>query len=131
MDRKILTAWIFGLGGAVLALAATASLAGEGRDRGVAAGQCVEAPLDQTRIIDSRTLYVDDDHGNAVLLHMAGECLNNRDEAVGLKFYGGERICDPMDVEVTDSVLTMPTPCMVASVEALGKDEAKSYRHGH
>ncbi len=126
----------FALTGAFVALAATASLAygdrdgDRGRGRGVAPDQCVSSPLDTTRIVDSRTLYVDDYSGHAVLLHMTSQCLNSFHEAVGIRFVGTSRICDPLDVDVTDSIFTMPAPCMVGSVEALSKDDAKAYRNG-
>ncbi len=134
MNLKRVVPFAFAVGGAAVALVATASLARDDQDRGrgrdVAPDQCVSAPLDDTRIIDSRTLYVDDYRGHAVLLHMGSECLNSFHDAVGLKFLGAERICGPMDVDVTDSVLTMPTPCLIDSVEALDKDQAKAYRNG-
>ena len=124
----------FAVAGALAAVMATASFArgdtDRGRSRGVAPGQCVSSPLNRTRIVDSRTLYVDDYSGRAVLLHMSGECLNDRNEAIGVKFQGTNQICDPLDVDITDSVLRMPTPCLVDSVEALDKDQAKAYRNG-
>lgn len=122
----------FALAGAGAALMATTSAADDrGRGRGVEPGQCVSRPLDATRIVDRSTLYVDDYQGHAVLLHMASQCLNQFHDAVGLTFRGAERICDPMDVDVTDSVMTeMPVPCIVDSVEALNKDQAKVYRNG-
>lgn len=113
-----------------LAILATASLASDDeRSRGVGPGQCVSAPLDDTRVIDESTLYIDDYHGNAVLLHMTSQCLTDH-EAVALKFFGSERICGPLDVDVTGSALTFPRPCIVGSVEALSKEEAKAYKHG-
>lgn len=101
-----------------------------GRGQGAAPGQCVSAPLNTSKIIDSRTLYVDDYSGHAALLHMTTQCLNDRDEAIGIKFQGTSRICGPLDVDITDSVLTMPTPCLIDSVEPLDKDQARAYRNG-
>ncbi|ESQ76335.1 DUF6491 family protein [Asticcacaulis sp. AC402] len=101
----------------------------EDRGRGVSADRCVARPLDQTKIIDEKTLYIDDRSGRAVLLHMSGACLHDRHEAIGLEFSGGmSRICDPLDVDVTGSVMTMPSRCIIASVEALTPAQAKSYR---
>ncbi len=131
--RRRIVPLVFAAIGAFAALAATATLASDDRDRttSVAPGQCVAEPLDTTRIIDKRTLYVDDYSGRAVLLHMSNECLNSFNEAVGLRFVGTSEICGPLDVDVTDSVLTAPVPCMIESVEALSKDEARAYRNGH
>lgn len=122
----------FALAGAAGVLMATTSVADDrGRGRGVEPDQCVSRPLDTTRIVDRSTLYVDDYRGHAVLLHMTSQCLNQFHDAVGLEFRGAERICDPMDVDVTDSIMTeMPVPCMVDSVEALSKDQARAYRNG-
>ncbi|ESQ92229.1 hypothetical protein ABAC460_04885 [Asticcacaulis sp. AC460] len=123
---------IFGFAGAGVAVVVLtgATLAGDGeRSDRVAAGQCVSRPLDQTKIIDDETLYVDDRGGRAVLLHMSGACLFNSFEPVGLEFHGGAmRICDPLDVDVTGSVTTMPTRCIIRSVEALTPERAAEYR---
>ncbi|EGF90273.1 hypothetical protein ABI_32890 [Asticcacaulis biprosthecium C19] len=121
---------IIGLAGAGAALAVLTSVSLAGEDgRGVAAGQCVSRPLDQTKVIDDKTLYMDDRSGRAVLLHMSGACLFDQHEPVGLEFYGGStRICDPLDVDVTGSVTTMPTRCIIASVESLTPEQAQAYR---
>ena len=122
---------LLGFGVAVLALSATATQADDDRQsRSVAPGQCVSSPLDETRIIDDSTLYVDDYHGRAVLLHMSSQCLRDDHSAVGMKYFGTQRICGPMDVQVTGSVLEFPTPCIISSVEALSKGDAKTYKHG-
>lgn len=129
---KILAPVSFAAAGAVAALMATASMAHDDRGRGrdLAPDQCIATPLNNTRIVDSRTLYVDDRMGHAALLHMGSECLNSFHEAIGVKFQGTSRICGPMDVDITDSIFTMPTTCMIDSIEALNKDEAKVYRNG-
>lgn len=123
---------VFGSAGAGLAVVVLtgASLAGDGeRSDRVAAGQCVSRPLDQTKVIDDKTLYVDDRSGRAVLLHMSGPCLYNSFEPVGMEFHGGAmRICDPLDVDVTGAVTTMPTRCIISSVEALTPEQAAEYR---
>lgn len=123
--------WMFGIAGAGMALGLLTgvSLAGDEGRGGVAAGQCVSRPLDQTKVIDDKTLYIDDRGGRAVLLHMSGSCLYNDSEPVGLEFHGGTtRICDPLDVDVTGSVTSMPTRCIVRSVEALTPEQAEAYR---
>ena len=129
---KTILPYALALAGAAAALTATASLAGNGWGHGreLDPDQCLSRPLDQTRIVDSRTLYVDDYHGRAALLHMTTQCLNDFNEAIGLKFEGTDRICGPMDVEITDSVFTTRGSCQIESVEALDKDRAKAYRNG-
>jgi len=117
-------------GGAFAALAASQTMAGSdtARDRGDGARRaCVSAPLDDTRILDDSTLLVTDYHGNAALIKMNGRCLE-KNEAIGIKYYGSNQICGPVDVEITGSVATnIPIPCFIDSVTPISKDEAKAY----
>jgi len=113
----------------VIGVAAGSSVADDGRGRSVAPNQCISRPIETTKVIDDSTLYMDDRGGHAVLLHMSGGCLFDRDEAVGLKFDGGTtRICGPMDVDVTGSVTRTPTACIISSIEALTPEQATDYR---
>ncbi len=117
--------------GLALALSAPGAQAERNSSRGdVAPDQCVYQPIDTTRIVDSRTLYVDDRRGHAVLLHMTSPCLNSMGDAVGLKFQGSGSICGPLDVDVTDSIFTTRGACLIDRVEALDPDRAKGYRNG-
>ncbi len=114
---------------AIIAVAAGASMAGDDRGRSVASDQCVSRPLDTTKVIDDKTLYMDDRHGHAVLLHMSGSCMNDSNEAIQLEYTGGStRICSPMDVEVTGNAVTTQTRCFISSVEALTPEQAAAYR---
>lgn len=118
--------------GTVFAFAASHSMAGEGRDdtRTTAprAARCVSAPLETSRVIDRKTLYVEDRMGNAAVLTMSNSCLE-RGEAVGFEYFGVSDICHPNDVQITGSVMdAVPMRCMVARVELLDRDQAKEYR---
>ena len=116
--------------GAFAALAASQSMAGndDTRDNGDRARRaCVSAPLDDTRVLDDSTLLITDYHGNAALVKMNGRCLE-KNEAIGIKYYGSNQICGPVDVQITGSVATnIPIPCFIDSVTPLSKDEAKAY----
>lgn len=116
-------------GGAFAALAATQTMAGSddsrAPDRPMRA--CVSAPLDDTRILDDSTLLVTDYHGNAALIKMNGRCLE-KNEAIGIKYYGTNEICSAVDVQITGSVATnIPQTCFIDSVTPISKDEAKAY----
>lgn len=114
---------------AFVTVMAGASMAGDDRGRSVASDQCVSRPFDTTKVVDDSTLYIDDRRGHAMLLHMASRCLIDNYEAVGLKFSGGtSRICSTMDVDVTGSITTMPTACLISSVESLTPEQAADYR---
>lgn len=116
--------------GAFAALAASQTLAGsdDTRDNGDRARRaCVSAPLDDTQILDDSTLLVTDYHGNAALIKMNGRCLQ-KNEAIGIKYYGSSQICDPVDVDITGSVATnIPQHCFISSVTPISEDQAKAY----
>jgi len=103
-----------------------------GDDRGSRpARTCVQSPLEDTRIIDESTLLVTDYHGNAAILKMSGRCMQ-KNEAIGIKYYGVNEICGRTDVDITGSVATaVPIPCFIDSVTQLSKDEAKAYLSAH
>jgi len=106
-----------------------------GVDRGLAEAskplrQCLSAPLDQTRILDDKTLFASDRSGNAALIKMTGACMR-KNEAVKIVYRGSTEICGPVDVEISgysDPVMQMP--CFIGSVTPLTRAEAKSYENG-
>jgi hypothetical protein len=92
--------------------------------------RCLGYPLEETRVIDSSTLYARDQSGHAALIKMKGPCLEP-DEAIGIKYYGTNQICGPLDVDISGSALTgIPRMCMIDTVTPLSKDEAKAYAFG-
>lgn len=126
---KALTGIVFVAAGAFAVLAATQTLAGnDARDTTDRAQRtCVSAPLDDTKVIDDSTLLVTDYHGSAALIRMNGRCLQ-KNEAIGIKYYGSSQICDPVDVDITGSVATnIPQHCFISSITSISKDEAKAY----
>jgi len=116
--------------GAFAVLAASQTLAGNDDARDTtdrAQRACVSAPLDDTKVIDESTLLVTDYHGGAALIRMNGRCLE-KNEAIGIKYYGSSQICDPVDVDITGSVATnIPQHCFINSITSISKDEAKAY----
>ena len=107
-----------------------------GADRGLAgasvkpARQCIMAPLQQTQILDEKTLYAEDGFGHASLIKMGGACMH-KSEAVKIEYRGITQICGPADVQISGySTPQFETPCFIDSVTSLTKDEAKAYRDG-
>ncbi len=123
--------------GTVFAFAASHSLAGEERTgsrarEGAAAhssgARCVSTPLETTRVIDRKTLYIEDRSGNAAILHMSYNCLSEF-SPTGFEYRGSSQICNPIDADITGGVTdAVPLRCMVSQVQLLSKDEAKTYR---
>ncbi len=128
--------WAASIGG-LAALGAVVLLSGPSDardDRGPAtpkpATRCLGYPLENTEVVDSETLFVQDQSGHAALIKMKGACLEPN-EAIGLKYYGSNQICGPLDVEISGSVMTgIPRLCMIDTITPLSKDEAKAYLHG-
>ena len=120
--------------GALGVLAARQSVArnDDNRDSSArTARSCVQAPLDDSRVIDESTLLVTDYHGNAAILKMSGRCME-KNEAIGIKYYGVNQICNRTDVDITGSVASaVPIPCFIDTVTQLSKEEAKAYMSAH
>lgn len=115
--------------GAFAALAASQTFAGndDARDSTRPQRTCVSSPLDETKVIDDTTLVVTDWHGNAAVMKMAGSCLE-KNEAIGIKYYGSGQICNPVDVEITGAISSnIPMKCFIQSVTPISKDEVKAY----
>ncbi|WP_443750703.1 hypothetical protein [Asticcacaulis solisilvae] len=89
--------------------------------------QCLSSPLDTTRVIDEKTLFIQDRMGNAAVLHMSNQCLSNFDPTM-FKFRGTSEICGKNDAEISGLDGHIPTPCFVDSIQWLNKDEAAKYR---
>ncbi len=119
---------------AVAALAAVAiqSRAGDrdsrdgGRDR--AAAQCVSTPLRGTRVIDERTLVVDDWHGHAAVLNLTGPCVDKHTWGVRIQLAAQrDEICRRDDIDsVVDSNPGALGVCAVRSVELMSRAEAEN-----
>ncbi|MBW8734111.1 MAG: hypothetical protein JF571_07370 [Asticcacaulis sp.] len=89
--------------------------------------RCLSAPLDTTRVIDEKTLFVQDRMGTAAILHMSSQCLSNFDPTM-FKYHGTTDICSRNDAEISGLQGHIPTPCFVDSIQWLSKDEVAKYR---
>jgi len=95
---------------------------------GASPRRCLSAPLDTTRVIDERTLFIQDRVGTAAILHMSSQCLSNFDPTM-FKFRGTNDICSKNDAEISGlQGGTIATPCFVESIQWLSKDEVAKYR---
>jgi len=89
--------------------------------------RCLSAPLDTTRVIDEKTLFVQDRMGTAAILHMSSQCLSNFDPTM-FRFRGTNDICSKNDADISGLQGHIPTPCFVQSIEWLSKEEVAKYR---
>ncbi len=130
MHKFTLLAAGLGLAAGCLTVAACSSMPGDQASAAGSAKRCVSAPLQTTRIVNANTLYIEDQSGQAALMHMAGSCLGNFNEAVRMTFRGSTQICGPHDVDVTGQITSTAIPCFAESLEMLNKEQAASYRDG-
>jgi len=88
--------------------------------------QCVNAPVNDTRIIDDRTLIIVDRDGHAASLTLSGPCLRDRSTAVIIKYNAnGDRICHPADADIT-SGRSVPLTCGIKTLEMMSAEEARA-----
>ncbi len=101
-------------------------------DRGRPAAQCVSTPLKGSRVIDERTIVVDDWHGNAAVLNLTGPCLDKHTWGVHIKLVGiQDEICRADDVDaVADTSPGAVGVCAVRSVELLSRADAEGRAPG-
>jgi len=92
--------------------------------------RCLSAPLDTTRVLDGKTLFVEDRSGTAALIHMNASCLGSGFDPVSFTYRGSTQICHPIDAEIKGQINTVAIPCFVKSIEILDKDKVQEYRHG-
>ena len=92
--------------------------------------RCLSAPLDTTRVLDGKTLYVEDRSGTAALIHMNASCLGTGFDPVGFTYRGSTQICHPADADIKGQINTVAIPCFVKSIEFLDKEKSQEYRHG-
>ncbi len=108
-------------------IAVTACTAMGPQAEGSAPRRCLSAPLDTTRVIDEKTLFIQDRMGTAAILHMSSQCLSNFDPTM-FRFRGTNDICSKNDAEISGLQGHIPTPCFVESIQWLSKDEVAKYR---
>lgn len=113
-----------------LVVAACSTVPGETASTGDSPRRCLSAPLDTTRVIDGKTLFVEDRGGTAALIHMNGSCLGREMDPVGFTYRGTSQICHPIDAEIKGQIDTVAIPCFVKSIEFLDKDKATAFRLG-
>ena len=94
---------------------------------GASPRRCLSAPLDTTRVIDEKTLFIQDRMGTAAILHMSGQCLSNFDPTM-FRFRGTNDICGKNDADISGLQGHIPTPCFVQSIEWLSKEDVAKYR---
>jgi len=116
---------IAAIAGAGLAVAACTAM-GPQAD-GASPRRCLSTPLDTTRVIDEKTLFVQDRMGTAAVLHMRNQCLSNFDPTM-FKFRGVSEICGRNDADISGLQGNIPTPCFVDNIEWLSKEEVAKYR---
>lgn len=92
--------------------------------------RCLSAPLDTTRVLDGKTLFVEDRSGTAALIHMNASCLGTDMDPVGFTYRGSSQICHPIDAEIKGQINTVAIPCFVKSIEIVDKERANKLRHG-
>lgn len=130
---KLLTAGICALLAAGIALAAGQSMAND--DRAVADARtpakpdkCISTPVDQTIVIDRKTLLMTDYRGNSVVLTMAGDCMS-KNEAIGIEYYSSGRVCRPVDVTITGDVTSaIPTRCIISKIEPISREDVEALK---
>ena len=93
-------------------------------------GQCVSAPLDDSRIVDDKTLLITDSHGDAALLKMTTACLTDRFDPVGVEMRGTDQICGPLDADITGGLgHGVPEACIVQSFTPISASQALAYEN--
>jgi hypothetical protein len=99
--------------------------------RNLASGQCLSRPLDDTRVLDDRTLLARDYSGRGAVFHMSAPCMQVN-EAVIMRYYGGGPLCGALDVDIagTSGGGMIPTHCSIVSVTPLSKAEAQQMFNG-
>lgn len=134
--RAKISATVAGLALAGIAVMAVQSRADErdrsgARDAGSTA-RCVSTPLKGSRVIDERTIVVDDWHGNAAVLGLTGPCLDKHTFGVRIKLVGiQDEICRPDDVDaVADTSPGAMGVCAVRSVELMSRADAENRAPG-
>lgn len=100
--------------------ATTGAQAGQSKPR-----QCLMGPMETTNVVDEKTLFIIDGHGQGALVHMKATCMS-KFEPVGFKFRGTNDICAPIDADITGSLSTIPTPCFVDTIEFLTKEQTQA-----
>lgn len=115
-----------------LIVAACSTVPGDAADAGGggAPKRCLSAPLDTTRVLDGKTLFVEDRGGTAALIHMNASCLGSDFDPVGFTYRGSTQICHPIDADIKGQINTVAIPCFVKSIEILDKERAKELRFG-
>ena len=115
-----------------LIVAACSTVPGETADAGGGASprRCLSGSLDTTRVLDGKTLFVEDRSGTAALIHMNGSCLGTSFDPVSFTYRGSTQICRPIDADIKGQINTVAIPCFVKSIEFLDKDRANKLRHG-
>ncbi len=94
---------------------------------GASPRRCLSAPLDTTRVIDEKTLFVQDRMGTAAIVHMSHQCLSSFDPTM-FKFRGVSDICKPNDADISGLQGNIRTPCFVENIQWLSKEEVAKYR---
>jgi hypothetical protein len=115
-----------------LIVAACSTVPGDSADAGGGPSpkRCLSGPLDTTRVLDGKTLFVEDRSGTAALIHMNASCLGSNFDPVGFTYRGSTQICHPIDADIKGQINTVAIPCFVKSIEILDKDKVQEYRHG-
>ncbi len=130
--RVIAVGLAFAAAGLIVAACSTAP--GDSADADVAGGtspkRCLSTPLDTTRVLDGKTLFVEDRSGTSALIHMNASCLGTDMDPVGFTFRGSSQICHPIDAEIKGQINTVAIPCFVKSIEILDKERANKLRFG-
>lgn len=116
--------------GLVVAACSTPPGGSADADGGPSPKRCLSAPLDTTRVLDGKTLFVEDRSGTAALIHMNASCLGTDMDPVGFTFRGTSQICHPIDAEIKGRIDTIAIPCFVNSIEILDKERAHKLRFG-
>ena len=108
-------------------IAVTACTAIGPQTEGASPRRCLSAPLDTTRVIDEKTLFVQDRMGTAAVLHMRNQCLSNFDPTM-FRFPGTNDICNKNDADISGLQGNIPLPCFVDNIQWLSKEEVAKYR---
>ena len=128
--RVIAVGLAFAAAGLIVAACSTAP--GDSADAagGTSPKRCLSTPLDTTRVLDGKTLFVEDRSGTSALIHMNASCLGTDMDPVGFTFRGSSQICHPIDAEIKGQINTIAIPCFVKSIEILDKERANKLRFG-
>ncbi len=123
---KLISGVLAGVMAAACVTAVVARPADDARSRSLTSEQCLSQPLENTKVIDERTLLMVDRSGRGALVTMANICLE-RNEGIILKYFGAGRICSANDVDITGGLQTMRTPCLTDSIAPLNKEQTTAY----